>query len=383
MRNFVYFNPVRIVFGANRIEKTGDFIPEQARVLVLIGGGSVRKNGVLVRVEQALGKRRFHVFSGIEANPDHDTCMQAVAEIRKRDLDFILAVGGGSVIDAAKYIAAAAVDEGDSWELVTGKRPVEAALPIGCVLTLAATGSEMNGGSVISRRSMNEKLPFGSERLLPKFSILDPTATVSVSPRMSACGVVDAFVHVMEQYLTHSNTAPLQDRQAEAILSTLMEEGPKVLENPEDLDVRANLMWCATQALNGLIGCGVPQDWATHMIGHELTAAFGLAHAESLAIVLPALWKTCRETKKEKLAQLGRRVFGIPHEDTDALVDATILATEAFFRKMGLPTSLKEQDLSVEETLFIGEKIETRGLRLGETRAIDAKGIRAILARAE
>jgi NADP-dependent alcohol dehydrogenase len=381
MRSFAFCNPVHIVFGKGKIAELDRLIPEDAFVLVLMGGGSVKKNGVYDQVVQALKSRKREDFWGIEANPDYDTCMRAVERIRSEKMNFVLAVGGGSVVDAAKFIVAAACyEDGDPWDIVTGKGRIKAALSFGAVLTLAATGSEMNAGSVFSRRSIGAKLPFSSDKVFPKFSILDPETTYSLPAHISACGVVDAYVHVLEQYLSHDLPAPLQDRQAEAILLTLLEEGPKVLESPEDYHVRANIMWCATQALNGLIGCGVLQDWATHMIGHELTAAFGIAHAESLAVVLPALLRERREKKEAKLVQYGRRVLGVG--EAEDVAEAAVAATEVFFRKMGLGTRLSDYGIPAEATFMLGDILDNRGFRLGEDRAVNGVMIQKILGRA-
>ncbi|TYT74207.1 iron-containing alcohol dehydrogenase [Desulfobotulus mexicanus] len=378
MKNFEFCNPVRIVFGKGKIADLDRLIPENAFVLVLTGGGSVKNNGVFDQVTMALKSRKWEEFSGIEANPDYDTCMKAVERIKEKKIDFILAVGGGSVIDAAKFIVAAACHNGsDPWDIVTGQAKIKTALPFGSVLTLAATGSEMNAGSVISRRSIGAKLPFASEKVFPRFSILDPETTYSLPSHVSACGVVDAWVHVLEQYLSHAIHAPLQDRQSEALLLTLLEQGPKLMENPNDYDVRADIMWCATQALNGLIGCGVPQDWATHMIGHELTAAFGLAHAESLAIVLPALLRVRKEHKKTKLEQYGRRVLGV--DDAGDPAEAAIVATEVFFKRMGLGVRLSDYGIPLEAVSMVADILDRRGFRLGEDRAVDGAMVRKIL----
>ncbi len=232
MRNFEYFNPTRIVFGKGTIAKLADLIPADARPLLLYGGGSIKKNGVYDQVIAALEK--FHVaeFGGIEPNPRYETCMKAVEKVQAEKCDFLLAVGGGSVLDACKFIAAATKFEGDDpWDILSKWVPVEAAVPLGAVLTLPATGSEMNAGSVINRDSTNEKLFFGSDLVRPVFSILDPETTYSLPPNQTANGIVDAFVHVVEQYATYPGPNPLQDRQAEAILKTLIDEGPKALTN--------------------------------------------------------------------------------------------------------------------------------------------------------
>ncbi|HCN91196.1 MAG TPA: NADH-dependent alcohol dehydrogenase, partial [Oxalobacteraceae bacterium] len=290
MLNFDFYNPTKIVFGQGRIAELPTLIPPEARVLMLYGGGSIKSNGVLDQVRAALSGYTVQEFSGIEPNPSFETLMQAVELVRKEKLDFLLAVGGGSVIDGTKFVAAAVDFEGDPWQILKKRGAnITQALPFGSILTLPATGSEMNNGSVVTRKSLKAKVPFSSPHVFPKFSILDPATTFTLPVRQIGNGVVDAFAHVMEQYLTYPVNAPVQDRFAEGILLTLIEEGPKALAEPDDYDVRANVMWCATLALNGLIGAGVPHDWATHMVGHELTALYGLDHAQTLAIVLPSM----------------------------------------------------------------------------------------------
>ncbi len=313
MQNFTYYNPVKIVFGRGSIAELPKLLPADAQILMTYGGGSIRRNGVYDQVVAALKGRAMLEFGGIEPNPHYETCMKAVEIVRANGVGFLLAVGGGSVLDATKFIAAASVYRGkDPWDIMTDWSLAPAdALPLGSVLTLPATGSEMNGGSVVTRESIKEKLFFNSPHVFPRFSILDPETTFSLSSRQTANGVVDAFVHTTEQYLTFPADAALQDRQAEALLLTLLEEGPKAMDEPNNYEVRANLMWCATQALNGLIGCGVPQDWTTHMIGHELTALYGVDHAQSLAIVLPGVLQHQKDRKRAKLLQYSDRVWGM------------------------------------------------------------------------
>ena len=295
MLNFKYYNPTKIIFGKGRIKDVAKEIPKGSRILITYGGGSVRRNGVLDQVMNALEGRDVLEFSGIEPNPEYDTLMKCVELARSERVDFLLAVGGGSVIDGTKFIAAAVPYQGDAWEIATSfGRRVGGSLPFGTVLTLPATGSEMNSGAVISRRSLKAKLTFGHPSLFPVFSVLDPTTTYTLPPEQISNGIIDTFVHVTEQYLTYPVQGKLQDRFAEGLLLTLIEDGPVALREPENYDVRASLMWCATLGLNGLIGAGVPQDWATHMVGHELTALYGLDHGKTLAIVLPALLKARR-----------------------------------------------------------------------------------------
>ena len=313
MLNFTYHNPVQIVFGKGSIAELPKLVPAEAKMLLTYGGGSIKRNGVYEQVTPRPAGRRMIEFGGIEPNPRYETCLKAVELARAEGVEFLLAVGGGSVVDGTKFIAAAVPYKGkDPWDMLTNWIRVPAnPLPLGCVLTLPATGSEMNGGAVISRNATQEKLYFVSPRTFPRFSILDPETTYSLPPRQTANGIVDALVHTTEQYLTYPADAPLQDRQAEAILLTLIEEGPKALADPQNYAVRANLMWCATQALNGLIGCGVPQDWTTHMIGHELTALYGIDHAQSLALVLPGTLRHQRQRKRAKLLQYAQRVWNL------------------------------------------------------------------------
>lgn len=310
MNNFTLFTPTKIRFGKGQIAKLSSEIPKDAKVLMLYGGGSIKRNGVYEQVLAALDGYDVHEFSGIEPNPAYETLVKAIAYIREHDISYLLAVGGGSVIDGTKFIAAAVDYPGDPWDIITtGGRNIRSALPIACVLTLPATGSETNCFSVVSRRETGDKQSFGHPLVHPKCAILDPQTTYTLPPRQTANGVVDAFIHTLEQYLTYPVNAKIQDRFAEGILLTLIEEGPKVLANPEDYDSRANVMWAATQALSGLIGAGVPQDWATHALGHEITALYGLDHAQTLAIVLPALLREKRKTKREKLLQYAERVW--------------------------------------------------------------------------
>lgn len=381
MQSFDYYNPTRLVFGLGAIARLRDLVPAQARVLMVWGGGSILANGVHAQVRKALRGRDVVEFPGIEPNPRHATCLRAVATLRKTRRDFLLAVGGGSVFDAVKYIAAAACFKGrDPWAILSRQAPVTAALPWGGVLTLPATGSEANGNSVISNDATKDKLYFGSDLVRPIFSILDPATTCSLPERQTANGVVDAFVHVCEQYLTFPADAPLQDRQAEAILSTLVEEGPKALKKPKDLTVRANLMWCATQALNNLIGCGVPQDWATHMIGHELTALHGVDHAQSLAIVLPGVLTLRLKAKQAKLAQCAERVFGVRRGTTAQKAKAGIAAIEAFFRRMGLGTTLADHGIGAETCRLVPNRMAARGaVALGEKGDLGEREVGRIL----
>ena len=381
MLNFDYANPTRIVFGEGSIARLDELVPADARVLVLYGGGSAERNGTLAEVTAALGARTVHRFGGIEPNPTYETLMNAVEQVRRDNIDFLLAVGGGSVIDGTKFVAAAVGYEGEPWQIMeTHGKHVAGALPIGCVLTLPATGSEMNCFSVVTRKAIQAKFGFSSPHVFPRFSVLDPVKTYTLPPRQIANGAVDAFVHVMEQYMTYPANAPVQDRYAEGLLQTLIEVGPQALATPHDYDVRANLMWAATQALNGLIGAGVPQDWATHMIGHELTALHGLDHAQTLAVVLPSLLQDRRAPKRAKLLQYAARVWNIHDGSEDARIDAAIARTREFFESLGVKTRLSDYGIGADAIDKIVGQLEAHGMNaLGEHGDIDLATSRRIL----
>ncbi|OBU17308.1 aldehyde reductase [Photobacterium aquimaris] len=379
MDKFTYQSPTKIHFGEGQIAEIANDIPKDKKILVVYGGGSIKTNGVYEQVAAALSGFNWDEFAGVEPNPQYDTLMQAVTKVKAEGFDFLLAVGGGSVVDGTKFIAAAACYEGsDPWEILHDQAPVTAALPIGCVLTLPATGSETNGGSVVSRGK--DKLFFGSPLVKPTFAILDPQTTLSLSPRQVSNGVVDAFVHTMEQYLTFPVNAKVQDRFAEGLLLTLIEEGPKALATPNDIAVRANIMWSATQALNGLIGVGVPQDWTTHMIGHELTGNYAIDHARTLSIVLPAVMQVCRTEKQAKLVQYAERVFGITTGTADERIDAAIARTIAFFKEMDVPTSLADVELGATDIDVLINSLEKHGMTaLGEHGKLTIADSRKIL----
>lgn len=381
MLNFSFQNTTKIYFGEGQIKALSKAIPKTAKVLLTYGGGSIKSNGVYDQVSEALSEHTWFEFSGIEPNPSYDTLMKAQDLIRKHDIDFLLAVGGGSVVDGTKFIAAAALFEGDDpWDFVAKGQSIKQALPIGCVLTLPATGSESNTGAVVTRDG--NKLPFQSPLVRPLFAVLDPAVTLSLSERQISNGVVDAFVHTMEQYLTYSVNGKVQDRFAEGLLLTLIEEGPKALvaETAKDLDVRGNIMWAATMALNGLIGAGVPQDWATHMIGHELTGAYKIDHARTLSIVLPAVMKVCTEAKRGKLLQYAERIWNLTEGDEDSRIRRAIELTEEFFQAMQVPTRLSHVDLGEAEIEGLIEKLIQHGMvKLGEHGAITPEISREIL----
>ncbi|WP_299576481.1 iron-containing alcohol dehydrogenase [uncultured Sunxiuqinia sp.] len=382
MYNFEFKNPVKILFGKGQIAKIAAELPRDKKILLTYGGGSIFKNGIYDQVKAATQGLDIIEFGGIEPNPHYETLMQAVELVKKEGVDYLLPVGGGSVLDGTKFIAAAALFEGDDpWDICAKRSQVkvEKAIPIGAVITLPATGSEMNGNSVINRVSTQEKLAFDSPAVMPQFSVLDPEVIFSLPDRQVANGIVDAFIHVIEQYLTFPVNSPLQDRFAEGILHTLIEEGPKVLANRNDYESAANFMWSATMALNGLIGMGVPQDWATHMIGHELTAYHGIDHARTLAIVLPGIMHIRRKEKQAKLLQYGERIWNITEGTVDERIDLAIAKTIAFFESVGIKTTLPDYDVPAETVTRIANRFEQRGFKVGEKADIGPKEIQHIL----
>lgn len=368
MLNFSFYNPTNIIFGKDQINQLDKLVPKNSKILITYGGGSVKRFGTLDRVKEELEKssREIFEFGGIEANPKFSTLMGAVEIVRDKKIDFILAVGGGSVMDGTKFIAVASVADdyiGRESELLKfGFKPipVDGAVPFGTVVTLPATGSEMNNGAVITNGI--DKLPIFSKSTFPKFSILDPTLTFTLPTTQVANGVVDTFIHTVEQYVTYPVNAGFQDRTAEGILQTLIEMGKETVENPTNYDARSNLVWCATMALNGLIGSGVPQDWTTHMIGHEMTALFGLDHAKTLAVVQPAIWKVRKAAKKEKLLQYAERVWNIKDGDEDEKIDRAISKTEEFFHSLGIKTKLSDYNIGEDEIKKIISSLEKHGM---------------------
>lgn len=384
MNNFEFYNSTRIIFGKGTIAKLTKRVPRKAKVMLIYGGGSIKENGVYDQVTDALKKHHVVEFSGVEANPDYATLLKAIKQVRKKHVDFLLAVGGGSVIDGTKFISLASPNEGiEPWDIISRNlaKDLKKAIPFGTVLTLPATGSEFNHNAVISRRETEEKLSFSSERVYPKFSILDPETTYSLPQKQLRNGLVDAYVHVMEQYMTYPVGAIVQDRQAEALLMAIIEMAPAVLNtNHPDYVARANFMWVCSNALNYLIGVGVPQDWATHRIGHELTALYGLAHAESLAVVLPWLLWYKRDQKRDKLLQYGYRVLDQKQQKYSERIDRTIEATAAFFQSIGMPTTLTSFGVDPDEAAAkVQARLEARGWSLGEHGDITGADAAAIL----
>ena len=385
MLNFEYKNPTKLIFGKNTIDLVKNEIPKNAKILLVYGGGSIKSNTIYSSVISALKEYEVVEFGGISANPDYDYLIDALDIIRSQKIDFLLAVGGGSVIDATKFLASAALYKGENpWEILEKGIRTELAMPFGSVLTLPATGSEMNSGAVISRRKTFQKLGMGGPGLFPQFSILDPIVIQSIPKHQLANGITDAFTHVLEQYMTYPAHALLQDRFAESILSTLIETAPILIENPYYHEAASNFMWSCTMALNGLIQKGVPTDWAIHAMGHELTVFFGIDHARTLAIIAPSHYRYNFEAKKEKLAQCAERVFNISSGSTEEKASMCIERIESFFHTLGISTKLSEY---TSEYIGTAEKIQERFterglLAIGEHKNITPADVRNIVAMA-
>ncbi len=387
MDNFIYYNPCKIYFGKGEIVKLKTAIAQHKKILMLYGGGSIKRNGIYEKVCDTLKSHYFLEFGGIEVNPEYKTCMSVVNFIKENDLDFILAVGGGSVIDAAKFIAVACKYSGnDPWDIISKELDVKEALPIGSVLTLAATGSEMNANSVISRSELKQKSSFCHDKMFPQFSILDPEFTYTLPKKQIANGVVDAFVHVMEQYLTYPQKALLNDRFAEGILLTLIECGPKLLKDPKDYNAYANFMWSTSLALNTLISKGVVTDWATHIIGHQLTAIHGLDHAQTLAIILPHIMQYKRKEKSAKLIQYAERVWQIDKNlSIEQKINLAITKTINFFEQIGNPVKISAYNLTESTNInqIIANLQAKNYTALGENQDIKLTDVRKILEMSE
>tara|TARA_R110002072_G_C7975632_1_gene535383 strand:- start:9327 stop:10535 length:1209 start_codon:yes stop_codon:yes gene_type:complete len=382
MNNFEFKNPTKIIFGKDTIKNIANEIPTNAKVLLLYGGGSVKKNGIYDQVTTALANVDFIEFGGIPANPEYALLMDALKVIKDEKITYLLAVGGGSVIDGTKFLSAAALYEGETpWDILTKNIRTEKGMPFGTVLTLPATGSEMNSGAVITRKETKEKLAMGGPGLFPVFSILDPQVISSIPQRQLANGLMDAFTHVLEQYMTYPVEALLQDRFAESILQTIIEVAPKILKDPTDYKAASNFMWSCTMALNGLIQKGVPTDWAVHAMGHELTALFGIDHARTLAIIAPSHYEFNFEAKKEKLAQYGERVWNITEGTLEEKAKAAIKKTVAFFHEIGIDTKLSDYTKDYEGTAEkIAKRFTDRGwLGLGEHQSLSPDKVEEIV----
>jgi NADP-dependent alcohol dehydrogenase len=381
--DFTFYNPTRIFFGSGAISRALKLVPSGDRVMVVYGTSSAEMYGVLQEVREALQGHEIIEFGGIEPNPEYEKLREGWKLVRERRVDFLVAIGGGSVIDATKFIAAAAVYPQDPWSIVMdGGKSIAGAIPLGAVVTLPASGSESNNRAVISRKSLNIKRAFMNDHLFPRFAALDPTKTFPLPPRYTANGVVDTFVHILEQYLTYPVEAEVQDRLAEGLLLVLLRLGPQVLKEPNSYNLRANLMWCATLGLNGLLGAGVPQDWAAHRAGYEFTVLYGLDHAQTLAILIPAMMDVRRSVKREKLLQYGERIFGIRQGSDNYRIDQAILKTKEFFEEMGVPTRIKDYGIENFDIDLILTRMEEHGLfPLGERADITREVMEEILKR--
>lgn len=378
MNNFTFRNPTKLIFGKGTIAQIAAEIPAEAKIMMTYGGGSIRRNGVYDQVKAALKDRTVVEFGGIEPNPQYETLVQAIGLAREQGVDFLLAVGGGSVIDGTKFIATALKYEGDPWDFMVDPSKATDAVPLATVLTLPATGSEMNNGAVVSRKEFNEKLAFHNPKGYPLFSVLDPEVCYSLLQRQIVNGIVDSFAHTLEQYLTFDTQSMVMDRWAEGLLLTLVELGPKLVERHDRYDEVANFMLTATMALNGFIAMGVPQDWATHMIGHELTALHGLDHGVTLAIVYPGMMKVMRREKFDKLVQYAERVWGVTGSP-EQKAEAAIGKTDAFFRSLGVKTRLSEHGIGEQTVDFIVERFRKRGWNLGESGKVTPERVAEIL----
>ncbi|MEN8119525.1 MAG: iron-containing alcohol dehydrogenase [Bacteroidota bacterium] len=382
MENFDFYNPTHIVFGKDRLKELNKLVPKDVKVLLLYGGGSVKKFGTLEKVKENLKGRNITEFGGIEPNPSYETLMKAVEVVKKENIDFLLAVGGGSVMDGAKFISLAASYKGDDPTKILSnvyvQSTISGCIPIGTVATLPATGSEMNSGAVVTYN--HGKFVVSSPLVFPKFSILDPTLTYTLPATQIANGIIDAFIHVVEQYVTYPVDARFHDRTAEGILQTLIEVGNQTLDNTEDYDARANLVWCATMALNGLIRGGVPQDWTTHMIGHELTALFGIDHGKTLAILQPSIWQIRKKQKREKLIQYAERVWNISETNEDVKIDIAINKTREFFEGLGVKTHLSDYGITADGIDEVIDALKKHGrTALSETKDLTLEISREIL----
>ena len=382
MNNFVFQNPTKLVFGKGEIKRLSKLIDKNKKILITYGGGSIKRNGVYEQVIKALEGYDIVEFSGIEANPDYSTLMKAVDICKTQNIDFILAVGGGSIIDGTKFIATAAKFEGeDAWDILSKKERLPKPMDFASVLTLPATASEMNNGAVISRRDRQEKLAFHNPEGYPKFSILDPDVVLTLPAKQISNGIVDIYAHTLEQYLTTCLDTKVMDRWAESLLLTLIDEASELLSENPSYDSRANFMLTATMGLNGFISMGVDEDWATHMIGHELTALCGLDHGETLAIVHPGVMDIMRKEKHGKLLQYARRVWNITIENEEQAIDEAIERTENFFRSIGKKTRLSEYGIGDDIIETIVERFKQRGWNVGEHGIVTPEKARLILER--
>lgn len=382
IKNFTFQSPTRIIFGKGAVGALKREIPDDKRILLLYGCSSLKKYGAYDSIKKALADRpEVYEFSGITSDPEYDYLLKCIDFIKSNKIDYILAAGGGSVIDAAKFAALAALYDGEPWNIVESFGACcKKALPLAVVVTLPASGSEVNRDAVISRASKKAKLPFGNPAVYPQFAILDPELTFSLPPEQTANGILDTFVHVLEQYLTYPVNAKLQDRFAESILTTLIEDGPVVMKEPDNYEARSNLMLSSSMAMNGFLRAGVPMDWATHMISHEITSLFGIPHARALAIVIEPYLNHCKEKKFQKLLQYSKKVWNIVESDENKVVSLAIEKTIDFFRSLGFKTKLSDYNLTNKDVEKIAKLLVShRMVKLGENRDITPESLRCWL----
>lgn len=380
MKPFEFYNPVKLIWGEGRIEKINEQIPGDSKVLLVYGGGSVKKNGAYEQVASALKGYEWGESGGIETNPSYEICLDVIQKVRKEKYSFLLALGGGSVIDATKFIALAAClpENTDPWGIMTGDLIPTEALPFGTILTLPATGSEMNANVVISRKKTKEKLVTTIPLIFPRFSVMDPSVTTTLGEKQTANGIVDTFIHVLEQYLTIDEDTLVQDSWSEGILRTLIETGPSLMKDLKNIALRNRLMYCSTMALNGFIAMGCTEDWAAHRIGHELTALFGLDHARSLSVILCSLLRYRKEIKRTKLLKYAQNVWSLDG-DKDCIIEKAIIQTEKFFTSMGVPTSLNQAGIPIEAAVLISSRFQDKGVLLGEDQGITPEDVEKII----
>lgn len=362
MQNFNYLIPTKVYFGKGQIKKLAKISQFGNNVLMVYGGGSIKNNGVYDKAAAILRESGISFFelSGVDPNPRIETVALGAKICREKEIDAVLAIGGGSTIDCAKMIAAAAKYDGDPWDLVLDGQKIKEALPIACVLTLAATGSEMDGFAVISDMNKNDKLDTASQLIKPAFSILDPKFTYSVSKKQTAAGTADIMSHVFEVYFTREKDAYLQARMCEAVLKTCIKYGPVAMENPEDYEARANLMWASSLAINGLLSYGSDVQWCVHPMEHELSAFYDITHGDGLAILTP-VWMdyVLSEDSLDKFVEFGINVWGIDaKEDPQRIAEKAIEQTRAFFDSLGLPKTLSEVGIGEENLAQMAEKLD-------------------------
>ena len=363
MNNFTFYNPTKIFFGKDQIRKLNHEIPKDAKVLLLYGGGSIKQYGVFDRVVEALGDRQWGEFGGIEANPVFETLMEAVAQIKKDGYDYLLALGGGSVIDGTKFIAAAVPFDGDPIDIFAmgiGKGlPVKSSMPFGTVLTLPATGSEMNSDSVISFKEKGAKVSFDSVHSFPQFSVLEPETTYTLPVRQRRNGIADGYIHVLENYLTHDLGGDIPDYFSEGILKTFIKHADAYInEDSKDYEVASNVMWACTMALNGVASKGNVGDWSTHSLGHEITAFNHTDHAKTLTPIILATMDVRRDEKHAKILRYARNIWHIEDKDEEKVIDKAIERTAAFFESIGMPTKLRQVGIQEEDINSLVNQLE-------------------------